>query len=1022
MHVVLHAMGMPFNGDTILHASLGGSESAAFYLARELKRAGHQVTVFTSDESLALGREYDGVNYIWHGPIDQRSLLGSAFEQYATNIPHDVLIVQRHPMAFHKQYQAKVCVHQMHDLALHRLNGAVQHGVWQVDAMTGVSQWHVDQMREVYGVKPDLLRVVPNGVDPELYDDAKWSVMPVVRTPACEQPERITVGSTEIIHLPRDEFLMLYQSRPERGLDHLVRSGGIMERLAREHVQVRLIVVGYDNTTPEMAPVYQAWQQMAAALPNVTYLGALDKGRLAQLQKRCDLLLYPTEFKEVSCISAMEAMHAGLPLLTSDCAALRETCAEAVELGGTKLLPLLDGKADEEAFVREVLASLALWASGQWEPLREAQRLAALNKHWGLAAERLLEVIRESLSRKQTSLASIARDAIEHSDVVFADWLLNSPDFKRAGDDGPIIETARKEIAELFAFARDPEKFKAHYALHQTKYYDEFEERVIGEDVTNTTRFRGMATQLWRQLEGKPPNQRVLDYGCAHGHYLMPLATEFKAHQFVGRDISERAIAAATKWKERAGLANVELSLGDQSGLEAMGKFDVILAGEVLEHVWDHRALLDKFAGLLNPGGCIILSTPYGRWEHSGTEAFRRAREHMHHFERTDIEETCAGMKLDMLYAPASHDRSGFGLGSWVWRVQPEGQSFGAVDYRRKLSMAAPRGSISACMIVKNGEKTLHKSVESFIDWADELIIGLDPSSSDRTAEVIAQLQGDFPYRSIRVLPLEQPVLESGFDVARNATVAAAVGEWVLWLDADEELHGPWNLHKVARTCGNDGFCYAQIHYSADPPQVLTTDYPCRLFRRSTGARFYGTVHEHPETEPGKAVPYSMMRADARFIHAGYVDEETRRKRFRRNLPLLERDMAANPERTLNRFLWLRDIAQGIMFEREQVGMQILPSHHERAAEGVKLFSEMLHDDKVHLRMIVDSLQYYSFCNETMGQGFSAEVNFKCATPKAPDMAVNAEFKGLFANREHLSCLLNRFAQESTKHYEAEYL
>lgn len=1025
MQVVIHAMGMPFDGDTVRKASLGGSESAAYFLACALKRNGHRVTLFTGDESLGLGREMDGITYLWHGPTTPQAPLGNAFEQYATNIPHDVLVVQRHPLAFHRQYQSKVRIHQMHDLALHRLNGSIQQGLWQTDAVTGVSDWHCEQMRSVYGIKPALLQTVPNGVDPTLYDDDKWTVMPVVRTADCQKPGTAKVGNVELIQLPKDEFLMLYQSRPERGLDNLLRPDGIMVRLAQEHIPVRLVIVGYENTTEEMAPAYAQWYAWADSLPNVTRLGALDKGRLAQLQKKCDLLLYPTEFEEVSCITAMEAMHAGLPILSSAWGALPETCAEAVRLGGTELLPLgADGRADVPAFSARVVELYEAWAKDPVQAeRREAQRLAALSKTWNAAAERFEAVVAQCFDRKRESMASIVRDAIEHSDIVYADWLLNGDAISRVGVDGPILDTARKELAELYAFARDPDKFKAHYTLHQTKYYDEFESSVIGEDVTGTTRFRGMATQLWTHLDGhKAKNLRILDYGCAHGHYMVPLASEFPEHQFLGFDISERAVIAAQKWIKAAGLKNASVMHGSQDTLDSVGKVDVIMAGEVLEHVWDSRGLLNRFAAMLNPGGAIILSTPYGRWEHSGTEAFREAREHMHHFERADIEEMCAGMKLEMVYAPASQDRSGFGLGSWVWCVKPEGKEFAPIDYRRKLVTAAPRQSISACMIVKDGEKTLRKSVASFMDWADELVIGLDPSTKDRTGAVIEQLQADFPHRSIRVLPLEKPVLESGFAAARNVTLNAAVGEWVLWLDADEEVHNPWNLHRVARWGGNDGYCYPQIHYSADPPQVLTTDFPCRLFRRATGAQFHGVVHEHPETEKGKAIPYSTMRPDVKFIHAGYVDEETRRARYRRNLPLLKRDMESNPDRTLNRFLWLRDIAQGIMFEREQIGMGIAPEHRARAAEGVKLFGEMLHDDGVHLRMIVDSLQYYSFCNETLGQGFTSEVVFKCASPKAPDMAVNAEFKGLFASREHLSCLLNRFSQESTKHYEAKYL
>jgi len=36
MFIVMHCGGMPFNGDTVKTRSLGGSESAAYYMAKEL--------------------------------------------------------------------------------------------------------------------------------------------------------------------------------------------------------------------------------------------------------------------------------------------------------------------------------------------------------------------------------------------------------------------------------------------------------------------------------------------------------------------------------------------------------------------------------------------------------------------------------------------------------------------------------------------------------------------------------------------------------------------------------------------------------------------------------------------------------------------------------------------------------------------------------------------------------------------------------------------------------------------------
>src|SRR2546430_1600637 len=78
LDVVLFAPGMPFQGDTLEQAALGGSETAALCMARELAKLGLRVRIFSN------GRpgDYDGVMYL---PADQ-------FGVYAQTVPHDVTV------------------------------------------------------------------------------------------------------------------------------------------------------------------------------------------------------------------------------------------------------------------------------------------------------------------------------------------------------------------------------------------------------------------------------------------------------------------------------------------------------------------------------------------------------------------------------------------------------------------------------------------------------------------------------------------------------------------------------------------------------------------------------------------------------------------------------------------------------------------------------------------------------------------------------------------------------------------
>lgn len=1010
MRIVFLCLGMPFNGDTIKNKSLGGSESAAYYQCRELAARGHEVCIFTNISPEECGK-FDGVVYLNAGPLTQQTPLGEKFEWYARNTDHDVLIIQRAPHAFHNQFASRINILQMHDLAHYRNAAIVNHGMWNTNLITAVSQWHKDQIVEVYGVDPNFVRVVRNGVDRDLYQFDReafvdWEGMEKLVKPG--------------------KFALLYSSRPERGLENLVREGGIMDRLL--DTDAHLFVCAYDNTVPQMQQYYAKLAEDIKRLPNVTQLGALTKAQLAQVQMRCDAMVYPTLFKEVSCISVMEAAMAELPVITTPVAALPETLADA----GVRFVDLIGDEVNLTAFEQEIRALMR--NPKLLRKHRDDQAAQSVRMSWVGAVDKLEHEIERVFKAAKPSAAALSRHAIEHSDIELAEELVGN-EF----ENNPIEEATLKEIHSLYQFRFSPEAYSAHYAKHQTTYYNEFEDRVIGEDITHSSRYRGVGMYFYKEAMRKQGRKlRVLDYGCAHGHYLVPLAKDFGNCSFVGVDVSTRAIAACFKWIQKEGI-NAELHVGDESILSDFNKlcpfvrqtpesddvytlpqrklFDIIYAGEVIEHVPDYLALLEKFRGLLADDGVIIATTPTGRWEWTGTESFRTAREHLRHFDRADIKQLCGENEFEISSAPAGNDKTGKPLGSFVWYVRPH-KAFTPIDYHAKLDTLTPRQTVSACLIVRNGERTLRKCVESLIDWVDEIVIAIDPTTTDRTRDICEGLQTDHPFKAIRYVA-GLAALKDGFDEARNYCVSKASGDWILWIDADEELQQPWNMWKYLRHGQHQGVAFPQVHYSCNPPTVLTTDFPCRLFRNNAGIKFFGVVHEHPETEPGKAVPYAIVKHDVQVLHSGYVDEETRRNRFLRNLPLLYRDREKYPERSLNRFLMLRDIAQQLMFEQEQAQGYVLQGHAEQANYGIKLWEEIVEKD--HLRMAIDALKFYSHCCAVVGKGFEASFTYQAKPDGCPTMAVNTQVEGRFLSKIHFKKLLDRIQEESTKHYESEY-
>src|SRR5690242_10076500 len=92
LHFILYIPGMPFHGGTLEQGrSLGGSESAGYYVARELAARGHGVTVYSAIGTAEEGA-WDGVTYRAIGEHTQAAPFGAAFEAHAAGTPCDVLL------------------------------------------------------------------------------------------------------------------------------------------------------------------------------------------------------------------------------------------------------------------------------------------------------------------------------------------------------------------------------------------------------------------------------------------------------------------------------------------------------------------------------------------------------------------------------------------------------------------------------------------------------------------------------------------------------------------------------------------------------------------------------------------------------------------------------------------------------------------------------------------------------------------------------------------------------------------
>lgn len=98
----------------------------------------------------------------------------------------------------------------------------------------------------------------------------------------------------------------------------------------------------------------------------------------------------------------------------------------------------------------------------------------------------------------------------------------------------------------------------------------------------------------------------LLDIGCGDGNFTMLAAREAGAELAYGVDVSPKAVEMA---RSRGVLAEC-LDLDNQDLPFEPECFDVVLCGEVIEHLFDPDRLLDNVWRVLRPGGVFVLTTP----------------------------------------------------------------------------------------------------------------------------------------------------------------------------------------------------------------------------------------------------------------------------------------------------------------------------------------------------------------------------------------------------------------------------
>jgi len=274
-----------WNPEIAMTEGCGGSEEAVINLSKELSKKGWNITVYNNCKKEG---EWDGVKY-------------RHYWKYNVRDKQDVTIIWRHPKPCDYEINSTKVFIDLHDVISDAEFNKKR--LAKIDCVFVKTNAH----RNLFPNIPDeKIAVIPNGIDPTLFEEK----------------------------VEKNPYLIINTSSPDRHLDATL---DIFEELIKRQPDKPWKLAWYygwgvyDQVQAENKEMMDWKNKQMERFNKLVEQGRAEGGymidhkAIAKKYLEAGIFLYPTQFFEIHCISAVKAQLAGCHMVVSDFAALNET-------------------------------------------------------------------------------------------------------------------------------------------------------------------------------------------------------------------------------------------------------------------------------------------------------------------------------------------------------------------------------------------------------------------------------------------------------------------------------------------------------------------------------------------------------------------------------------------------------------------------------------------------------------------------------------------------------------------------